>query len=139
MVNSYCGSLDTFFSELVFYGILKTEDAQCFSIKSVIEEGFFILVIGSILLALVNGIVGSATMQYLRDQNSINRKGNIQEFETEMQSTERIYEGDDNSSELTINPPPVLFTDTFRWLLELNYTEQHFSVDSNLDEGRIDE
>merc|ERR1719183_1144587 len=69
MVNSYCGSLDGFFSELVFYGILKNEDAQCFSVKSSIEDGFFVLATGAVILALVNTFVVKATMQYFQDQD----------------------------------------------------------------------
>jgi len=139
MVNSYCGTLDGFFSELVFYGILKTEDAQCFSIESLIEEGFFILVMGSILLALVNGIVGKATIQYFRDLNAVNRESKIQESRTNLESLEQVYEGEDNNPESTINAPPVLFTDTFRWLLEQNVTKEKTINDSNSDAGGSNE
>jgi len=111
MVNSYCGSLDDFFSKMVFYGILKIEDAQCFSVKSSIEEGFFVLATGAILLALVNTFVTKATKQYSRDQVDHHRQ-NLEEIS--MQTEEQV---DADFSETTIHPVPVLFTDTFRWLL----------------------
>lgn len=117
MVNSYCGSLDDFFSELVFYGILKNEDAQCFSVKSSIDEGFFILTVGAMLLALINAIVTKATKQYFLDQDEPNRQSKIQEHTSRLEFAEEGHEGNSNYLELTINPSPVLFTDTFRWLL----------------------
>merc|ERR1711957_1120709 len=114
MVNSYCGSLDGFFSEMVFYGILKNEDAQCFSVTSSVEGGFFVLAAGAILLALVNSFVTKATKQYSRDQVELHRQSEIKEHSLQL---EEGKEGDVDSSEITIHPVPVLFTDTFRWLL----------------------
>ena len=124
MVNSYCGSLDDFFSELVFYELLKTEDAQCFSIKSSIEEGFFILAIGSIILALVNGIVRKATIQYFRDQVEVNGLTQIQNHKTDVECDAAGQEGKDRSLESAIDAPPILFTDAFRWLLKQNIEEK---------------
>lgn len=117
MVNSYCGSLDSFFSELVFYGILKTEDAQCFSVKSSIEEGFFILAAGAVLLALVNTFITKATHQYFRDQDEPMRQRQIKEISSRLESAEEGLQADTDLVESTVRPVPVLFTDTFRWLL----------------------
>ena len=119
MVNSYCDSLDGFFSELVFYGILKNEDAQCFAVESSIEAGFFILAVGAILLTLMNAIVTKATKQYCRDLDELKRQTQIQEHTTsKMECAEEGQEINANHSESTIHSPPVLFTDTFRWLLK---------------------
>ena len=120
MVNSYCDSLDGFFSELVFYGILKNEDAQCFAVESSIEAGFFILAVGAILLTLMNAIVTKATKQYCRDLDELKkRQTQIQEHTTSrMEYAEEGQEINTNHSESTIHPPPVSFTDTFRWLLK---------------------
>jgi len=117
MVNSYCGSLDSFFSELVFYGILKNEDGQCFSVKSSIEGGFFVLAVGAILLALINAFVSKATKQYFRDQDEPNRRSQIKERSSRLESAEKGQEVTDDHSQTKIRPVPVLFTDTFRWLL----------------------
>ena len=135
MVNSYCGSLDGFFSELVFYGILKNEDAQCFSIKSSIEEGFFILAVGAILLALVNAFVTKATAQYCRDHDRPNKPNRTQEQCSAIESVEEGQEVivTENSSELLIRPPPVLFTDNFRWLLQGDSTSKKLSEDFSND------
>ena len=122
--------MDDFFSELVFYEILKTEDAQCFSINSSIEEGFFILAIGSILLALVNGIVRKATIQYFRDHGEIDGLTQIQNQRTDVEYDAAGQEGKDKSSQSAIDAPPILFTDAFRWLLEKNVEEK------SVEEGR---
>jgi len=114
MVNSYCGSLGDFFSEMVFYGILKNEDAQCFSVTSSVEGGFFVLAVGAILLALVNSFVTKATKQYSRDQVELNRQSNIEEHSLQLEEGNEVHV---DSLKTTIHPPPVLFTDTYRWLL----------------------
>jgi hypothetical protein len=82
MVNEYCESLGGFFAEMVFYGIIKDEDAQCFSVKSSIEVGFYVLAVGAILLHLLNTFVMNAMRQHLRDVSTANeqqqqRKGTI--------------------------------------------------------------
>jgi len=136
MVNSYCGSLDAFFSELVFYGILKTEDAQCFSIMSSIEEGFFILAVGSILLALVNCIVRKATIQYFHDQDGIKRLAQTQTHTSDLECDAARQEGKDNSSGSTIDIPPLSFTDVFRWLLEQNCMKKNLVKDLSCVEGQ---
>ena len=117
MVNEYCGTLDGFFAELVFYGLLKTEDAQCFSIKSSIEKGFFILAVGAVLLSLMNAFVTKATTQYCRDYN---RPMRVHQTEELGSTLEYADEGQEvmASPDSPIQPPPVLFTDSFRWLLQ---------------------
>lgn len=127
MVNSYCDSLDSFFSEMVFYGVLKNEDAQCFSVKSSMEEGFFVLAAGAILLAFVNTLVTKAKKQYFRDQIELQRQTNSENHSTQLE------EGIDfhiDSSETTIQPISVLFTDTFRWLLRRQEEADTNSQDS---------
>ncbi len=138
MVNSYCGSLGGFFSELVFYGILNEEDAQCFSIKSSIEEGFFVLAVGAILLALVNSFVTKATSQYCRDQNKPNDRNRTQELSSALESAEEGQEVTIKhlDTDNTIHPPPVLFTDTFRWLLVGVGNKDKLSKDLSDDEDR---
>lgn len=114
MVNSYCGSLGDFFSEMVFYGILKNEDAQCFSVKSSIEGGFFVLTAGAILLSLVNSFVTKATKQYSSDQVELHRQSNIEKRSLQLEEGKEVHV---DSLKTTLHSPPVLFTDTFRWLL----------------------
>jgi hypothetical protein len=111
MINVYCASLEGFFGEMVNYGLLKEEDAQCFSVKSTIEGGSYSLLVGAILLALINLFVYKAVNHYFLDRK---------EEEKREKSTE-IDNGDDDMQEISmIYPVPVLFTDTFRWMVTYN-------------------
>lgn len=74
MVNSYCGSLGGFFSQMVYFGILKAEDAQCFSVQSSMEEGAYVLAAGAVLLALLNTFVTKAVTQYFRDKSELEKQ-----------------------------------------------------------------
>jgi Paraquat-inducible protein A len=107
MVNSYCDSLKDSFAQLVFYGLLNEEDAQCFSVRSSIEGGSYILAAGAVLLALVNSFVTKAVFQFFRDHAESSEDDDVVMVEDiEADSVDRH-----------IKPVPVLFTDTFRWLL----------------------
>mmetsp|Transcript_13641 Transcript_13641/g.38382 ORF Transcript_13641/g.38382 Transcript_13641/m.38382 type:complete len:1474 (+) Transcript_13641:286-4707(+) len=129
MVNSYCGSLDGFFSELVFYGIVKDKDAQCFSIKSSIEGGFFILAVGSVLLTVINTFITKATKQYFRDEDELYKRIEIEKHcAIRLESDEMDQETTADDSHTMIHPVPVLFTDTFRWLLS---QEERSKINSN--------
>jgi hypothetical protein len=114
MVNSYCESLKDTFAELVYYGILKEEDAQCFSVRSTVEPGSFVLAAGAVLLALVNTFVMKAVVQYFRDQDELEKRALLDE-----ENTSHIEDSSkaEDVIEAGIHPVPVLFTDTFRWLL----------------------
>eukprot|EP00980_Cylindrotheca_fusiformis_P014865 scaffold4056_cov115-Cylindrotheca_fusiformis.AAC.9 len=120
MINSYCDSLKETFGKLVYYGLLKEEDAQCFSVKSSIESGSFFLAFGAVLLALLSTFVTKAVVQYLRDEGETEKR--LRDEEDSLYGSE-FTSGTDEDSELDgalgsrIHPAPVLFTDTFRWLL----------------------
>lgn len=111
MINSYCESLKDSLGELVYYGILKAEDAQCFSVESTIEGGSYILALGAVLLAITTSFVNKAIIQYFRDikKNDTDRE---REYESDTESGVDLKE-----SNTRIQPVPVLFTDTFRWLM----------------------
>lgn len=99
----------------MYYGLLEAEDAQCFSVKSTIEGGSYILAIGAVLLSLLNAFVSKAVKQYFRDKKE---EKNL----LLGQSTELLLRDDDSEtgsvgSVTKIRPVPVLFTDTFRWML----------------------
>jgi hypothetical protein len=120
MINSYCDSLKDTFAQLVYYGILKEEDAQCFSVQSSIEGGSFLLAAGALLLALLNTFVIKAVVQYFRDKDEVEKRTVEDEEKSRMSldtsNTEVEDEADDDFSG-RIHPVPVLFTDTFRWVL----------------------
>lgn len=132
MINAYCESLKDFFAQAVAYGILRPEDAQCFSVQSSIESGFFYLAGGAAILALINTFVTKAVFQYFRDSHNsatLNKQQRLSSADFVSDSgltniSDSIDEegGDepavaDAGFTARIQPVPVLFTDTFRWLL----------------------
>jgi Paraquat-inducible protein A len=119
MINSYCESLGDFFAQMVYFGFLKEEDAQCFSVQSSIEDGTFILAAGTVLLALLNTFVTKAVSQYLREKAQLEKKIEDELSTYEMDEEEQASQEDKAtpSRESRVHPVPVLFTDTFRWLL----------------------
>lgn len=106
MINAYCGSLQGFFSQLVFYGVIEEQDAQCFRVNTTIDKGFFALAAGAVLLALLNTFVIHAVRQQQRDKARSPFCGSTFGYGEDL---EEIREA--------IHPAPVLFTDSFRWLL----------------------
>jgi hypothetical protein len=126
MINSYCESLGDFFAEMVYFDFLKEEDAQCFGVQSSIEEGAFILAAGTVFLALLNTFMTKAVTQYLREKAELVKQIE-DEISTDKMDEEQAAQGNAASSaESRIHPVPVLFTDTFRWLLRGD-TEQNSS------------
>lgn len=113
MINAYCGGLSGTFAQLVYYGILKEEDAQCFRVNTSIGSGFFVLAAGAVLLALINTFVTKAVRQFIRDKEA----ACLREL-----PNKGVGLGDNDEDLETmrdqIHPVPVLFTDTFRWLLQ---------------------
>jgi hypothetical protein len=120
MINSYCDSLKETFGQLVYYGLLKEEDAQCFSVKSSIQGGSFLLAFGALLLAVLSTFVTKAVVQYLRDQGETEKRVRDEEDSlNDSDNTSRTdeYNEGDGGMSARIHPAPVLFTDNFRWLL----------------------
>jgi len=123
MINSYCENLENMFAQMVYYGILKEEDAQCFSVTANIENGAFSLVLGAILLSFLSSFVSKAAVQYFRDkkdQNGQSKEDDCQStsFSDETSTSEDANEGAaDAGFAGIIRPVPVLFTDSFRWML----------------------
>jgi len=113
MINAYCDSLQGTFALLAFYDIIEASDAQCFKVSTGIEFGTYILVIGAVLLALMNTFVMKAVKQYERDQSAV--IAILQE--EKMAEITNFSEEDVARARENITPPPVLFTDTFRWVL----------------------
>jgi hypothetical protein len=118
---------------MVDYGILNPEDAQCFSVQGSIEPGSFTLVASAILLALLNSFVTKATRQHnyfekrRRLQKEFEHNNDVVENST-TSSSHPDKNNDDDTKKITassslslssskIRPIPVMFTDSYRWLL----------------------
>ena len=132
MINVYCESLADTFSEWVYFGFIKEEDAQCFSVESTISGGFFVLAAAAILLALINTFVVKATTQFFRDKVYYSSTLDIDEEVCVDKITADCSE---------VEPVPVLFSDTFRWMLrsdvDLQLQHQIITKDaSDTDEAR---
>jgi hypothetical protein len=121
MINSYCENLEDMFAQLVYYGVLREEDAQCFSVSSSIEKGAYVLAGASVVLTFLCSFVVKAVGQYLREETD--RKRPIQDdaksvtYSDETSHTEDDDDVGGGGYGGTIHPVPVLFSDSFRWLL----------------------
>jgi hypothetical protein len=108
LVNTYCEDLTDAFSELVFYGLISPEDAQCFKVQATVEAAAYILIPASVLLDWLNFFVSKAVGQYTRDKQNETREPLVDTM------ADKEVIADPRSR---IHPMPVLFTDRFRWLL----------------------
>jgi hypothetical protein len=135
IVNAYCGSLSGTFAQFVYYGILKEEDAQCFRVNTSAEPGLFLLTSGAVILALINTFVLKAARQYDRDKSQC---GRFNQHNDKVLSTDfDAVEADIAQTRNNIHPVPVLFTDTFRWLLQREdiILESHATEDFKSNDG----
>lgn len=123
MINPYCNSLKGFFSDMVYYGILKDEDAQCFKTDVQVKPTFYLLFSGAIVLALINSFVMKAVSQYFRDctTSPLEVLHNMQREKVANFIDIGDIENVDRDEPLEvgkIHPVPVLFTDQYRWFLQ---------------------
>ena len=107
---------------MVSYGVLKEEDAQCFGVQGTIRAGSFTLFAAAMLLALLSSFVTKATRQH----NYYLEKLYIQEDDrADNAAVPNGGDHDENGSDsdavksaTKLRPFPVMFTDTYRWLLK---------------------
>jgi hypothetical protein len=121
MINSYCENLENMFAQIVYYGVLKEEDAQCFSVTSHIEYGALFLALGAAILGFLSNFVSKATVQYLKDDKErLLGRMELERCNTSVDDTLHSDEGEmaDDGLSSRIHPPPALFTDSFRWMLK---------------------
>lgn len=111
MINTYCENLKDTFAELVYYGILREEDAQCFRVEARVESASYFLAGAAVALALLNTFVIRAVNQYFRDIDATTK-----EFKAVPGRDGEEVEGLAEAVR-RIRPVPVLFTDAFRWFL----------------------
>ena len=114
MINSYCDGLSGTFALLAYYGILDPMDAQCFRVQAGIEDATYIMVAAAIILALMTTFVTKAVKQYERDNST------VAEILGEVPKLSGVVDYNDlevDAARRSITPPPVLFSDSFRWFL----------------------
>jgi hypothetical protein len=101
-----------------FYGLLKEEDAQCLQTNVNVEPTFYVLFIGTILLAILNTFVMKAVDQFSRDQETRTLVGNgTNSLYSDLNKLTDNEMSDGEASAESLRPVPVQFTDRFRWLL----------------------
>ena len=132
MFGTYCEGFNGFFAQMVQYGLIDKEDAQCFSVQGYIEPGSIILAAGAIILIFVNTLVNKAVMQYFFDKKVELEKELLPEVTADEESNEKqLYKNSSSSpSTTTIRPVPVMFTDTFRWFLHRGGTSSDNVVEA---------
>ena len=105
---------------MVHFGILKEEDAQCYSVQGTIEPGSFALVAAAFLLALLNSFITKSTNQYfLEKKNGDDNQTCFADVESShhLDGEKEAPVQDGTEKPIRIRLVPVLFTDTYRWLL----------------------
>lgn len=112
LVNPYCGSLDSTFAELVYYGILSRDDAQCFRVRSNVEPAVYTFVAAAVLLAFLQSLVTNAVRQVSYQSTTLA----LQKQHAEVTRDDGKLSEDELREK--VHPVPVLFTDRFRWLLQ---------------------
>lgn len=124
MINGSCSGLSDAFAQLVYYGVLSEQDAQCFRVESSIEPASYILLAAAVCLAFLNAFVMNANSQYNHDEQ------NDTVSDSSTLSHELHDEDEVAATQHTIRPSPVLFTDKFRWFLARAVTVKHTSLTS---------
>lgn len=126
MINPYCESLQDFFAGMVYFGILKEEDAQCLKTDISVEPTFFLLFVAALVLTLMNTFVMKAERHYFSDIESANtilfhqKLGNLEDLAAiEDEIEDGICKENTNTGGVvkSIRPVPVMFSDSFRWCL----------------------
>lgn len=134
MVNNYCSSLSPTLSSMAYYGIIDPADAQCFRVEAQVEKGVYVLIVAAIFLGWINQFITKAAQQrdeeekrahlsraasddgdgalWLQPQDSLRSSGSSEDAFTDQD--EKYF---DETSRIT--PVGVRFTDTYRFLLQV--------------------
>ena len=138
MVNAYCGDLSTTLTSMAYYGIIDPTDAQCFRVEAQVEQGMYVLIIGAIILALINNLIAKAAQQRDEEETKMQRllattdSGNeigLAQLRLQPQDSMRSSESSEDAftdqdekatdKAALITPVGVRFTDTYRFLLQI--------------------
>lgn len=136
MVNVYCESLNGTFTSMAYYGILREEDAQCFSVNASVESASWILVTASIILCITNHFIGGATLQKNQDDEIpaerrmySDRWSKQSEVPMGITMSVSLDENDDgwvdlNNKEPIVSPIKPRFTDYYHFATERRSIEE---------------
>ena len=107
LINDYCGSFESIFNSLAYYGILKPDDSQCFKVVANTNDGLWLLVAASVVLLFLNHFIASAAKQQEADLANSNSDIWIQVEPADSSDLE----------DFQLNSHPASFTDYYRWVL----------------------
>lgn len=137
MVNAYCGDLYTTLSSMAYYGIIDSADAQCFRVEAQVEQGMYVLIVAAIILGLINHLITNAAQQRDEEETKMQRLPNATDADNvnsllqlrlqpqDMRSSESSEDAFTDQDEKAIDksaritPVGVRFTDTYRFLLQI--------------------
>ena len=108
LINDYCGSFDSIFNSLAYYGILKPEDSQCFKVIASVENGTWLLVAAAVTLLALNNFIASAAKHQDADINSSNDDVSVSPG----------YPDDKLLNEVKLQTRAPSFSDYYRWVLQ---------------------
>jgi len=107
LINDYCGSFESTFNSLAYYGILKPNDSQCFKVVANTKDGLWLLVAASVVFLLLNHFIASAAKQQEADLANSNSDISIQ---VELEDISDL-------EDFQLRTHPASFTDYYRWVL----------------------
>jgi hypothetical protein len=120
MINAYCEGLETLFTTLSFYGILKAQDAQCFRVDAQVQAASWLLVAASVILCIANHFVATAALQMKQDKEDASDKRLHADgwLAKETMSLNEEEDGNASSNEnVSIAPVAPRFTDFYSYAL----------------------
>lgn len=113
IMSKQCAEFESFFEMLAYYNVLENQDSHCFRVEATVMNGTYFLFCGAILLSISQSFVMKASYQYYWDKECCRKematKDHLSPAEAATPVDEIVFKG--------VHPPPVLFTDSFRWLL----------------------
>jgi hypothetical protein len=111
LVNPFCSGINNLLSELAYFKVIKQRDDQCYRVQAEIDSGGYVLLAAAAMMAVLRRFVTKAFEQYRRNKAAVTEANNSQALNT---STDV---NDTNRVRKLIQPPSVMFADTFWFFL----------------------
>jgi len=130
MINAYCDELKDAFQSLAQFGIISSDDAQCFRVNAQVDAAAWLLVAASLILYVLNHFVGAASVQKTLDGDT--SAGRRRHPDNWPQSVEAVVDKDDeqesntSDKEVIVSPIPPRFTDYYHFAT-LHHTEEEYN------------
>jgi len=113
MMADQCSEFEYLFEMLAYYNIVAFQDSHCYRVEANIMSGTYFLITAALMLSILNSFVMKASFQYFWDKDSCRKEIDVKKQLAPEQASAPV----DETVYKEIYPPPVLFTDAFRWML----------------------